>query len=960
MGEPTATGGAGAAHDPPQFSPDERLGPYRIVRLLGRGGMGEVYEAEHVEWSRRLALKVLRQRFNNATDRARFLREGQLAASISHPHAVYIFGSEEIDGKPVISMELLPGGTLKDRVAARGPLTPQDAAAAALDIVSGLAAAQAAGVLHRDVKPSNCFVDVDGTVKIGDFGLSISTLARDVGQRLTGFEGTPSFAAPEQLRGQALDVRADVYAVGATLYYLLTGNAPFDAATLDTLVQKVTGDDPPSPRALRREIPDGLARVILRCLSRDPADRPSSHAALAEALRPFAADLPPAAPLGARFLAGCIDSGLLGLVSLMSATFDLARMDSSTMSSSALTITALGLTLVMFVYYVLTQGPFGASPGMQVLGLALRKASGARASWRDVALRTGIFVLPQLLAVLVFYPDSPGIAAAVSMALGGMLFITVRRSNRWAALHDLATSTRVVRLSAEPGRQTTTAPGPLVNTSTGALRIGPFDVATELGVTDEGRLILGFDPLLRRRVWIHRYESVPALPMARRNLSRRTRLHWLAGRRRPGDAWDAFEAPDGGAFETASLGDVSWSEARTWLVDLARELEAASRAGTLPALGLDRLWLRADRRLVLLDFPVRGASSTAPRLAEARMTPGDLLSAVARRLLGNDDRFRPVRLPVTMRAQLRTWSHAPPAPADVESALQRLRPSPGTVRRRRSLVVALTTVPVALMVLIGWFVLGPFFGTFMQNASARGEMLHWLYMLDDPPEGSRLSDPAVMRQAERYVGARFNTQLTDSAFWNLPGLQPAQAGSRSRQAFARLRPKAEEVARLAQQVSPEELRGLETALAAERAIVARDAGSTEEAEGPTTLLFSMVFAWTLLAPVIVITLAMAGIVPGGLLTRMAGLAVVTADGREISRGRSMLRALIAASPTAPAVLALVIGVRSAPPLEAWITAHIGVTMLAPLCVMAALSLWTVVRPQQGPHDWIARVWVVAR
>ena len=98
----------------------ESWGPYRIGRLLGRGGMGEVYEAEHTESGRRLALKVLRSRLQNADDRARFLREGQLAASVSHPHTVYIFGSEEIAGMPVISMELLPGGTLKDRVAARG------------------------------------------------------------------------------------------------------------------------------------------------------------------------------------------------------------------------------------------------------------------------------------------------------------------------------------------------------------------------------------------------------------------------------------------------------------------------------------------------------------------------------------------------------------------------------------------------------------------------------------------------------------------------------------------------------------------------------------------------------------------------------------------------------------------------------------------------------------------------
>ena len=123
---------------------------------------------------------MLRGRLQHADDRARFLREGQLAASISHPHTVYIFGSEEIAGMPVISMELLPGGTLKDRVAAHGPLPPAEAVAAVLDIIGGLDAAQAAGILHRDIKPSNCFIDSDGSVKVGDFGLSISTLARDV------------------------------------------------------------------------------------------------------------------------------------------------------------------------------------------------------------------------------------------------------------------------------------------------------------------------------------------------------------------------------------------------------------------------------------------------------------------------------------------------------------------------------------------------------------------------------------------------------------------------------------------------------------------------------------------------------------------------------------------------------------------------------------------------------------
>src|SRR4029434_9827045 len=182
---------------------------------------------------------------------------------------------------PVISMELLPGGTLKERVAANGPMPPEEAVAAVLDIIGGLDAAPAGGVVHRGIKPSDlflagerprhmgpssCVIDGDGAVKVGDFGLSISTLARDVHQDLeTGaFQGTPQFAPPEQLRGEPLDIRADIYAVGATLYYLLTGQPPFDARDLRELVSRVTSEPPRSPRELRRRIPAGLAAVVLQ------------------------------------------------------------------------------------------------------------------------------------------------------------------------------------------------------------------------------------------------------------------------------------------------------------------------------------------------------------------------------------------------------------------------------------------------------------------------------------------------------------------------------------------------------------------------------------------------------------------------------------------------------------------------------------------------------------------------
>jgi serine/threonine protein kinase len=198
--------------------------------LLGSGGMGEVHEADDLATGRRVALKILSQKLDAPDARRRFLNEGRLAATINHPNSVYVFGAEEIAGVPVIAMELMPGGTLEDKVRANGPLPVTVAVDAALQIIDGLAAAHDAGILHRDIKPSNCFVDADGSVKIGDYGLSISTKGHErppIGEE--AFMGTPAFAAPEQLRGDDLTVRSDIYSFGATLFFVLTGNLPHQA-----------------------------------------------------------------------------------------------------------------------------------------------------------------------------------------------------------------------------------------------------------------------------------------------------------------------------------------------------------------------------------------------------------------------------------------------------------------------------------------------------------------------------------------------------------------------------------------------------------------------------------------------------------------------------------------------------------------------------------------------------------
>ena len=391
---PTADGPHGTPNDASRLEPGQRFGPYRIERLLGRGGMGEVYEAEHLEHGRRVALKVLSQRLNDPTDRARFLREGQLAASMSHPHTVYIYSSEEIAGMPVIAMELLPGGTLKDRVEKQGPLAPIEAIDAMLQVVSGLEAAHAAGILHRDIKPSNCFVDADGTIKIGDFGLSIPTLAGDVTQlTVTGtVQGTPQFASPEQLRGQSLDVRSDIYAVGATLYYLLTGRPPFDDRNVMVLVSRIATEPPPLLRKGRPEIPKALAATVVQCLAKDPAHRPTSYRSLASVLEPLGSRIKTPAPLGIRFAAGLMD-GLLSQVLLISPAFLLLAR-----SSPAFGARPVWENLFAVAYFAITESVWGASLGKALCGVRVVTDNGARPRFAQALLRALVFIAPLWLA----------------------------------------------------------------------------------------------------------------------------------------------------------------------------------------------------------------------------------------------------------------------------------------------------------------------------------------------------------------------------------------------------------------------------------------------------------------------------------------------------------------------------------------------------------------------------------
>lgn len=280
---------------------------YQIVRLVGEGGMGRVYEARHLRLpDRRLAVKILQPEYARDADIcARFQREAQVASSVAHPNVLEVYDvSKTPDGVPYIVCEFLVGEELGARFArVRGDIAY--GVHVTRQVCHALAAAHAKGVVHRDMKPENVFlVDRDGEVivKVIDFGISKAVRSGDASLTRTGMVmGTPSYMAPEQARGdKTIDVRADVYAVGAVLYTALTGRKPFDSDDPTATLTLVLTEDPQRPRAINAEIPEGLELVVQRAMAKDPRDRYASVALLDAALEPFdiAASPSPASAAG--------------------------------------------------------------------------------------------------------------------------------------------------------------------------------------------------------------------------------------------------------------------------------------------------------------------------------------------------------------------------------------------------------------------------------------------------------------------------------------------------------------------------------------------------------------------------------------------------------------------------------------------------------------------------------------
>ena len=267
----------------PRFEIGSKLGHYVIRRAVGAGGMGEVYEADDTRLRRRVALKVIRQ--DIAADRvrrARLEREATATATLNHSNIVTIYSLEEHDGILFITMELIDGTTLAEMLPADG-LPVNRLLPLAIQLAEALGVAHSAGIVHRDLKPANVMLPRNGGLKVLDFGLSRLTLDEAAGTQTTAelssdgaILGTAPYISPEQIEGRSADARSDIFSLGVCLFEMATGRRPFSGPTAMATLTAIAKDTPPLANAINPAVPEELARIIDRCLVKDPARRAQS------------------------------------------------------------------------------------------------------------------------------------------------------------------------------------------------------------------------------------------------------------------------------------------------------------------------------------------------------------------------------------------------------------------------------------------------------------------------------------------------------------------------------------------------------------------------------------------------------------------------------------------------------------------------------------------------------------
>ncbi|MCH2181043.1 MAG: protein kinase [Mariniblastus sp.] len=609
----------------------EEIGPYRLVRQLGQGGMGSVFEAVHQETGQPVALKLLIPSLQGTDESIqRFRRESQIAASLNHPRSTFVYGAGKHEDQFYITMELMDGGTLKDIVTAQGPVETGRAVDYILDIIDGLQVAHAAGIVHRDLKPSNCFLDREGRVKVGDYGLAKSFLGSSELTQTGAFMGTPQYAAPEQLRSGDIDERVDIYALGATLFYLLAGQPCFRGNPAQ-VIASIASEKAPKVSEVVSGVPRPLVRLIAQTMEKDPARRPQNLEMLRDMLLPYSTRGASLADVGRRLAAFFVDMAMVIIINMMvfmalallSAILGLPQLIPGPSNPIPLLIVlAFGAA-----YFVLCEHYFGRGVGKWLMGMRVIGGDSESPSLTAATLR--VLILPGLswlVSILITSQPTPASGTGIPLSMDFVeivwrtssnqllswsvilvCMVTVRRSNGYRGIHELLSGTRVVRLAADlEFRRIDTLPITAPVQLETEKAFGSYRAIGRFGDNLKPVPYLGIDPELGRDVWIYDELPPPQENEAHRYTGRVRRLRMIHDGRQTGLNWYVTEAVKGAPLaEVLHHTDCSWQAVRPVLLELVIELQDSGAQGILPIdLGVDHVWLDESGRIKLLDFPV--------------------------------------------------------------------------------------------------------------------------------------------------------------------------------------------------------------------------------------------------------------------------------------------------------------------------------------------------------------------
>ena len=636
------------------------IGGYRLRDLLGQGGMGRVFRGIDGN-GREIAVKLLSPHLASSPDALeRFKHEGKIASQLDHPNCVFVHRVDEDRGIPYIAMELMSGETLKDLVQQRGPLPAMEAVRLILQCIEGLMEAHSLGMVHRDIKPANCYLGDAGNVKIGDFGLARSLVSDSQLTQTGAFLGTPLFASPEQLLGQSIDARSDIYSLSATLYYLLAGRAPFESPNAAQVIAKIASSNPPPFREFDVDVPKALETIVMRGLARDANARYQSFEVMRSDLMQILQPGREIASLGRRMVAGFIDHTLSSLV-IGFGSFAVLRFESLEKTNMHI---AFAISLVgMFLYFWLQEYLFSTTLGKRLLRLSVNDTQTlGRMSLRSSLFRTSMYIAMvngiEGLCHLLYWGVPPFVLAILnwpSFLLGlGFTSITWYRFGRRQLTHEWLSGTetwltvRVTPVAAIefdlPPWTATLQPSDLSSPT-----VGRFRVEGLLHKTADERWYQAQDPQLERLVWI-RLRSIDAKPVSetRRSCTRMTRMRFVESGVYQEERWEAFMAPEGVPLSTFwNLGrHLPWQATKHSVRELLREWRTTeSDRIEDSAWCLERIFIDQCGRPVVTEVSVANQETPSSGSFGSVMRQIPLLALPVkhrlRRELPTDDKQRP-------------------------------------------------------------------------------------------------------------------------------------------------------------------------------------------------------------------------------------------------------------------------------------------------------------------------------